>query len=152
MNTVTRELLEIADSLGFTFEGYDGGGHIVLTLPDGRRTSIAATPSEYRGRKNAIATLERLSGRTMPRANHRRSRKAFRPSGFSVEGSKSDPAIGARIAQLNATHQAQRDEWAALCANPSHANACRARALLSEIADTEDKLAQLHQPVERIVA
>lgn len=77
VNRQAREIVDLAHALGFTFEGYDGSGHVVLSLSDGTRTSIPATPSEYRGRKNSIAALERLSGRKLPRAKHRRSRKSF---------------------------------------------------------------------------
>ena len=88
MNSQSREVVALAERLGFTFDGYDGSGHLVLSLPDGTRTSIPATPGEYRGRKNAIATLERLSGRKLPRANHRRSRKTFAEDTAEVEASR----------------------------------------------------------------
>ena len=65
-----------AKKLGYKFAGYDGSGHIVWAHPNGARYSTAATPSEWRGVRNAIAALERLSGRKIARPNHRRGRKS----------------------------------------------------------------------------
>lgn len=104
VNSQAREVVDLSALLGFTFEGYDGSGHVVLSLPDGRRTSIPATPSEYRGRRNTIAALERMSGRKLPRANHRRSRKSF--------AVKADPEVEAsrrRHAETFAARAAERD-------------------------------------------
>ena len=68
-----------ARALGFTFLGYDGRGHLVWEHPRGR-VSTPATPSEWRGAKNAIAQLERAAGTKLPRPNHRRGRKPAAPA------------------------------------------------------------------------
>lgn len=80
MSSLRDEVSNAASALGFKFAGYDGSGHIVWAHPNGARHSTPATPSEYRGVRNAIATLERLSGNKIDRPNHRRGRKsvAFR--------------------------------------------------------------------------
>lgn len=103
MNGQAREIVVIAKALGFRFDGYDGSGHVVLSLPDGRRTSIPATPSEYRGRKNSILTLERMCGRKLPRPNHRRSRKTF---------DQADPEVEASRRRYAATQEALNEERA----------------------------------------
>lgn len=102
MNSQAREIVALAEQLGFTFDGYDGSGHVILSLPDGQRTSIPATLSEYRGRRNAVAALERLSGRKLPRANHRRSRRSF--------ADKPDPAIEASRRRHAESFQVKADE------------------------------------------
>ena len=153
MNRHAREVVQVAtEQLGFTFSGYDGSGHIVLTLPDGRRSSIPATPSDWRGARNSLAGLERLSGRKVPRPNRKRSHKSFRPSGFSIHGTRTDPEMTARVEELRACHDEQRREWLDLLAHPTRSSACRARALMLEIDATERSLRDLHQPVERIVS
>lgn len=80
-----REIIELAAQLDFTFVGYDGNGHIELKHKSGARATVASTPSDYRSRRNELATLERIAGRKLPRVRHRRSHKACKPSGFSVE-------------------------------------------------------------------
>lgn len=74
---MANEIERAAKALGFKFAGYDGGGHLVWAHPNGARYSTPATPSEYRGVRNSIAALERLSGQKIDRPNHRRSRKNF---------------------------------------------------------------------------
>lgn len=118
MNSQAREVVAIAESLGFTFDGYDGSGHVVLSLPDGQRISIPATPSEYRGRKNAIAQLERMSGRKIPRPNHRRGRMKRETEDPQIEASrrrhsdafqaKADERDAARLAELARQESARR--------------------------------------------
>lgn len=85
MRKEQRELVDIAARLGFKYVGLDGGGHIELKHENGTHVTLAATPSEYRGRANAIALLERIAGRKLPRVRQRRSRKAQKPSGFSID-------------------------------------------------------------------
>lgn len=85
-----QSLIDKAELLGFHVDqGCSGGGHIRLQHGgSGEEYIIASTPSDWRSRKNALAALERIAGRKLPRANHRRSRKAVKSSGFSIERSR----------------------------------------------------------------
>jgi hypothetical protein len=70
-----REFLRDAAQLGFVAVGRDGAGHVRLHNPDtGHRYSAAYTPSDWRSHRNAIATLERLSGRKLPRQRNGKHR------------------------------------------------------------------------------
>lgn len=77
MSSMADQVEAAAKALGFKFAGYDGSGHVTWVHPNGARYSTPATPSEYRGVRNSIAALERLSGCKLARPNHRRSRKSF---------------------------------------------------------------------------
>lgn len=70
----TRDLVTQAKQLGFELEPQlNGSGHPVLVHNRTReRYPIAATPSDWRGMKNAVAALERLSGQKLPRTGKRR--------------------------------------------------------------------------------
>ena len=79
MNGNTREFLDAAGKLGWSYAGIDGRGHIRLHhQASGQSYSASLTPSEYRSRRNTLADLERLSGRKLPRPNaahHRHKRQ-----------------------------------------------------------------------------
>lgn len=95
-----QDLIDKAELLGFHVDqGCSGGGHIRLQHGvSGEEYIMASTPSDWRGRKNALAALERISGQKLPRPNHRRSRKSFKGSGFSIEKSRREhyePAVTA---------------------------------------------------------
>ena len=101
MNEYGKRVIAAAKTLGWTVGSVNGCGHVELTHPNGSRYSTAATPSEWRGAKNAIADLERLAGAKLDRPNHRRSRKADEVSGFSLE---------AAVREAEARRKAERAE------------------------------------------
>lgn len=151
MRKEQRELVELATQLGFTFIGYDGRGHIDLRHHNGGHVSLPATPSEYRGRRNAIAQLERVSGQKLARTHHRRSHKSIKPSGFSVELACKERASwhvsnDSTIDEL----MTQRDELIEL----AHTHAQRRGTLraipplLDRINAIEQRLRLMGQPVE----
>lgn len=107
-----RRLLEIADQLGFTYLGKDGQGHHSLVHENGTRYAIAATPSDYRGVKNTIADLERISGQKIDRPNARRSRKGDQSSGFSMAKAKREAEQRAQAAREAARIKAAADRAA----------------------------------------
>lgn len=109
--------------------------------------------NDRNGGRNFAADVQRICGcRLLEVRGRKRSRKAVRPSGFSIGGTHNDPRLSEEIDLLNETHKAQRSEWERLTASPTRPNAERARVLIGEIAETEASLERLHQPVERIVA
>jgi len=59
MRKEVRELVEQATARGWTWE-YTRSGHLRLKHPNGGQTIMGTTPSDHRGRKNALARLKRL--------------------------------------------------------------------------------------------
>lgn len=146
-----REVVALAESLGFHLvEGCTGSGHLLLEHPNGKVT-LSSTPSEHRGRKNAIATLERVAGKRLPKANHRRSRKSVKPSGYNPlaaarEGQAWHREHDATVADL----LARRDTLVAECRQYAQDRG-RLRdipAHLEAIARIERQLAHMAQPVQ----
>jgi hypothetical protein len=76
MHKEVRELVEKAATIGWSCDGkIDGRGHYTLVHENGEHYPIAATPSDPRSAKNAIANLERIAGRKTNRVVRNRSRK-----------------------------------------------------------------------------
>lgn len=77
-----REFLAAAGVLGFRFAGFTGGGHMRLVHPDAGVYVTSATPSDYRGVRNAMSDMERMSGvrLTRPNAAHLRFKPIDRVS------------------------------------------------------------------------
>lgn len=152
MNTTAREIVALAQQLGFTHDGYDSNGHIVLKLADGRRTSIPSTPRNgVRSRENTIANLERISGRKLKRVKRRKSHRAMKPSGFSIPAAKREceswhEAHDAAVDEL----RRERDELierARRAAQRRH-TLRDIPPLLTRIAEIESRLRdELHLPV-----
>lgn len=69
-----REIILIARQLGWEFVGYSGSGHLVLKHENGKKYTIAATPSSHRNRANSLAMLEKLAERKLELNPYRRSR------------------------------------------------------------------------------
>lgn len=152
MTPVARDMRQIAEALGFTFDGFDGNGHQRFRHPNGAVASIPATPSEYRGLRNVQLLLERLAGRKLPRVNKRRSHKAVRPSGFSIEAAQReqrqrDGLHGKDVDTLTS----ERADLIARCHRLAQRRG-ELRAippLLARIEAIEHRLLHLHQPVDR---
>lgn len=103
----TRDLVARVEAIGWKFVGYDGSSHVVLANTNGARTSIPATPSDYRSLTNCLAMLERLAGRKLPRPKHRKSRKAARVEvDAEVEAARRKHAE-AHAERLEAAHAAR---------------------------------------------
>lgn len=146
------DLVEVAEALGFTYDGLDGRGHLRFRHSNGQVTSLASTPSEYRGFRNAQLLLERISGQKLPRVRKRRSHKACKPSGFSIEAAHRDQQ------QWHGVHD--NDVAALLAEHAALVERCQQLAqrrhslrsippLLERIAAIETRLLDLHQQVER---
>lgn len=153
MNHDTRAVVDIARQLGFSVEGVTGSGHLMLTHPDGGAVTIPSTPSDYRSRRNVIATLERVSGQRIDRPNHRRSRKKVERSGFSVDVARReqttwDAAWGDHVDSLRERHDSAVCELRKLAATPTRTCVEKARELVAVIRYTEDRLRALHQPFD----
>jgi len=151
VNGHAREIVELAQQLGFTVDHVTGSGHIRLVSPKGSVT-MASTPSEYRGRANTIAMLERVSGNKLPRVKHRRSRKAVKGSGFTLALAKAEQtqwhkgSCGKTVDDLTATRDRLIQRCHALAADRGTIRSIP--EVLDVIAHVEDQLRALHQPVQ----
>lgn len=137
-----RRLLNAAESLGGTYEGKDGRGHHVIDF-GGQRYSVACSPSEWRGLRNAISDMERITGRKVPRQksgrySHGNRGSGFRlpaaPSAFADEKDTLHTRAGEIIAELRTVRSAGRS------------NDDRALELIREYESISDRLTELHQP------
>jgi len=148
-----RELIEKAALIGWTCDGkQDGAGHFVLAHESGTTFPVPATPSDWRGEKNAIANLERLSGRKLPRVSHRKSHKAVERTGFDPSRARRETESwhDQHDGQIEKAHQvldAARVRLSALKAEP-----CRntiqneGASLIRQIVRAEQILADFNQP------
>jgi hypothetical protein len=148
MTRVVREAL----ANGWEWVGVSGTTHAQIRWPaSGDILRFGTTPS-VASWKSLAADIKRVSGvEVWRKGNRKRSRKAFRPSGFTLTAPRESAAAG-EIDRLIALHEAQRDEWERLVTAPSRNAAMRARELMTEIDATEGRLRRLHQPIEGIYA
>lgn len=58
-NPEVRALVDQAIEHGCQLLGYDGRGHPRLLLPNGRKTSIPSSPSDWRSLRNVRSRLRR---------------------------------------------------------------------------------------------
>jgi hypothetical protein len=127
-----RSFLKDAERLGFIPIGHDGRGHIRLENRDtGQRYSTGSTPGDHRSRRNALADLERLSGRRLPRVNaghHRHRRQAQ----LCTELSPTEAERSREIDDLAAEADVLCSRFAELVATPSRAAAAEARLVLQQ--------------------
>lgn len=144
-------LLNAAKALGYTPQGHTGTGHLLFKHPNGEQVTLPCTPSEYRGFRNAIALLERVAGRRLPRPNHRRSRKAPQRTGYNPLAAVKESAEwhaehDAKVADL----LARRDTLIAECQQAARDRG-RLRDIpprLDAIAGIEEQLRLMAQPVQ----
>lgn len=70
----TREIVVLASQIGWECVGYTGSNHLKMIHETGAVYILAATPSSYRNKANALAALERLAGRKIEaRAGRKRA-------------------------------------------------------------------------------
>lgn len=147
-----RDLVAVAESLGFTFEGVGGSGHLKFRHANGNTVTLPSTPSEYRGFRNARLMLEREAGRKLPRVTKRRSHKAFKPSGFSIAAARADTSRHHELtAETVADLEARHADLVQRCRDYAERRHTLRQIppLLSRIAAVEQRLIDLGQPVER---
>lgn len=117
MHKEIKEEITYAERLGFKNEGYDGRGHYRLVHEgEGQAVHIAATPSDYRNRQNVRAVLRRIAGVSSDSPNARKSRKAFRPSGFAMTRTSAELEASQVYEQLLAEHEEIECEIQAIAA------------------------------------
>jgi hypothetical protein len=68
MSNDRRDFLKTAEQLGFEFVRKTGSGHMRLYNAEiGRHYTASFSPSDWRGRRNSIADMQRIAGRKLAR-------------------------------------------------------------------------------------
>lgn len=139
-----------AKELGFENQGFDGRGHIVLKhVESGETTRIAASPGDFRGDKNALAHMERVSGKKLERHANRRSRKKNQIAGYSK--TVRTPSAAAWSDRINELIREHKDHWLALqiLMMPPFTNTDKNHAmwLIRRLDQIETFLKELNQPL-----
>jgi hypothetical protein len=146
-----RALLKDAQLLGFTFDGWDGSGHIRLRSEQADvRYSVPATPSDRRGYRNSVAGLERLSGRKLPRPNsgkHRHRRQPRLDTTLSPTETEKSSEVDALVAEADSLRQ----RFAELAVTPTRDAAIEARRVLSRYEHLRRLLAQRHHIINPLI-
>lgn len=134
MSGYLREFLADAKKLGFVPDGTNGNGHVRLVNHDtGARYNAPSTPSDWRSVRNAIATLERISGRKLPR-QHAGKHHHHRVTPLDVHRTATETRVCAEVDDLLAQADTLRHQFAALIAAPNQGRdqVAGARKLLTE--------------------
>lgn len=147
-----QELLDKAAVLGFEVDPErSGSGHITLVHPRGRYT-IASTPSDWRNEKNAVAHLEQISGKKLPRIKRRKSHKKDDHTDFSLERCvrERNERAGAVIDRLmdEHAHLIEKFKYYARGGNASRTDIQKCLEITKRITEIEAVLKEFHQPVE----
>lgn len=152
MHKSVRELVAKAETIGWSCDGVlDGHGHYTLVHENGARFPIAATPSDVRSDKNAIASLERIAGRKTKRIVRNRSHKKvertdFDPAKASRANARWADRWGGDIEALHVKRDEQIAKMRELADNPTRCSAVEAKKALAEISALEDQLTRFGQP------
>jgi len=148
-----RQFLHDAQQLGFVFAGYSGGNHVRLHNPDtGDHYSAAYTPSDWRSRRNAIATLERLSGRKLPRqrnGKHQHRKVSQLDTTLSPAERRASDQVAALVEEAESVHR--RIKY--LASKQTRDAAAEMRRALAKYGHLRRRLEQLHRiipPVESL--
>lgn len=153
LTSETQEIVKISEQLGFTGWEHTKGGHIALTHPNGQKVIIPATGSDWRGKKNAIAKMEQVSGQKLPKHNHRKSRKNVKMAGYiETYTPETQRAWSERIASLIEEHKTLVLEFKILGVHPiSNSDINRAMKVIRRLSEIEDVLTELRYPIEKFV-
>ena len=143
-----RQFCTKVSALGFEFDGYCGSGHprfrnaeldLVVTTP--------LTPSDWRAQRNAIAYMERATGRKLPRPNAGHYRQQPKRH-LTLVRDDDDERFGDNVAELLELVDLLKTRWDEVIAlKPGHAAAAAARKVLADYDEIRDRLARLHQQI-----
>lgn len=141
-----RDFSRKAAQLGFIFCGYTGTNHPKYYNSDADATvTTALTPSDYRGQKNALSDMERLSGRKLPRdkAGHHRWVKV---ESLNTSLSPTERQCLQRVDELLDESEFLQDQWHILIAGPaSRTAAAEARDVMERYEQVRRELESLHR-------
>jgi hypothetical protein len=150
MRKETKELIEYAESIGYTNLGLAKSGHYRVQHRNGGQYTIAATPSDGRGAENAKADMRRIAGvaHVGPRAGNYKGRSVkvsdFRPSGAEVAASREHDRLLVLWGRLHADYEQQ---LAGASTPPSQVDCSRMLTLVRRRDDLEERFAAIHKPV-----
>jgi hypothetical protein len=146
-----RQFLRDAEQLGFAFAGYTGSNHLRLYSADtGHRYVAAFTPSDWRSNRNAIAAMERLSGRKLPRQRSGKPRH-HKQTQLNTALSQAEQRTSAQVAALVEEAGALRRQIDHLmAARPTRAAATEARQALTKYENLRSRLGRLHHVIPPI--
>ena len=145
-----RRMIASGKELGFEVVGNDGSNHIVLRHTEtGETTRIASTPGDYRGDKNAIAVMQRISGKKLERHARRKGRRPQKMAGYTeTVRTPSAASWSRRIEELMREH---KEHWLKLqvILMPPLTNSDKNEALwlLRRLGEIETFLTELRQPL-----
>jgi hypothetical protein len=150
-----RELIDKAAKLGFVVDekktNRQGGGHIILVHSNGSFYVIATSPSDWRGAKNSIADMERLSGKKLERVSHKRSRKAVKRTDFSLDKARRErnERAGAAVDRLMDEREDLIEKFKFYAGNgkPCEHAMQKMIVIVRRIGEIEAILKELRQPV-----
>jgi hypothetical protein len=152
MSSYLRDLLDQAEKLGFTAVGRTGNGHVRLrNNAIGADYSAAFSPSDQRSLRNAIAQLERLSGRKLPRDNsgkHRHRRQSQLDTTLSPAEQQASELVAALIAEAESV----RRRIGQLAAEPTRDAIAEMRRAITKYEHLRRRLRQLHHHIDPIEA
>lgn len=142
-----RDLNAKAEMLGFKFLGYGGNSHPRFYNADRDVVVVAPlTPSDHRSITNCLSTMERLSGRKLPRSNSGHHR--FKPVRKALDtrlSRKEQESLG-RVNELLAAADGLATKWLELISGSGdRACAAEARSVLSDYEQVRRELARFHR-------
>lgn len=151
MHKRVQALIDQAQAMSFAVDGNDGRGHIRLVHESGEVYRIASTPGDYRGDLNALADMRRIAGVSNDGPSHRRSRKAFRPSGYNPRQTRKEQDAAAQAEQLTGEWEVLVRRFIRINNTTRWTQALREEALtvVYRLRDVEASLEWLHQPIPR---
>lgn len=145
-----RQFLRHAQQLGYVFDGFDGRNHVRLrNTTTGERYSAACSPSDFRSQRNALAWLERLSGRKLPRPNSGHYKHRRQPQVDTTQ-SAAERRASEHVAALVAEADSVRQRIKHLMAEPTRDAAAEARRALAKFEHLRRRLAQRHHIIAPI--
>jgi len=149
LRRVVREALHN----GWQWGGMTGTTHArIVWPPTGEAITFGMTPG-VASWKTTATLIQRASGvEVWRKGNRKRSRKAFKASGFTVDAARRETRqwhdrYGAEVERLRERHAALCEELDAAVSSGKRSDAGRFRVLYAEVREVEETLTGFHVPV-----
>lgn len=147
-----REMTKLAAMLGFDQVQVTKHGHPRFYNRDIDRFYVASfTPSDWRGRKNAVAEMERMSGRKIPRQKAGKIRHC-RSSVSDMQMSDTELLATGEVDKLLRRADVLRDLFANAVADNTRTAASEARTLAAEFTEIRQRLEKFHRIIPPLSA
>lgn len=143
------DFIKTVGTIGFAYIGRDGQNHPRFQHTNGEQYSVALTPSDYRSRRNALATMERIAGQRV--ARQRSGKYKFKPpTTLSVTKSEREQRACRNVEDMVATAEKLRKRFTYLTTEPTVAAIEEARSILRRYNDLRLVLATKHRIIPDI--